>query len=100
MGVPDLVQPRVLITGANGFIGAALLERLQCELFAVTGVARGQGDSSRLVRGPTLAGDADWRDLLAGTQVVVHTAARVHVTICYRTPTLKDTHKARQLNQS
>jgi nucleoside-diphosphate-sugar epimerase len=69
----------VLITGANGFIGAALLERLQCELFAVTGVARGQGDSSRLVRGPTLAGDADWRDLLAGTQVVVHTAARVHV---------------------
>jgi len=79
MTLPDSDRPRVLITGASGFVGAALLKRLRNEAFSVTGVARGKKRSGELVPGPCLTGDADWTALLAGSQVVVHTAARVHV---------------------
>lgn len=70
---------KVLVTGANGFIGAALLARLVREKRAVTGSVRGAvGTHPHWVAGPELGPDADWRALLAGTEVVIHTAARVH----------------------
>jgi len=67
----------ILVTGANGFVGRALMTRL-----AASGVpARG---ASRLPRpGCSAVGEIDsataWGGLLPGVSAIVHLAARVHV---------------------
>lgn len=75
---------RVLVTGANGFLGAALLKQLGM----LTGVeARGSirsksftaGTLSELVIVGELTNQTLWTAALNDVDVVVHTAARVHV---------------------
>lgn len=72
----------VLVTGASGFVGRALVERLVAEgvptLAAVRGATTLHG-STRQVTAPDLGPDADWRAALDGADCVVHLAARVHV---------------------
>jgi nucleoside-diphosphate-sugar epimerase len=74
----------ILVTGANGFVGTALVQRLaKPDNWAVRAVVRGEGTSAAspvqrvVVR--TLAGDTDWRAALEDVGAVVHLAARVHV---------------------
>lgn len=73
----------VLLTGATGFVGAAVLGRLLDDGCRVTAVVRGDYASvdSRAVRYgiDTLDEQTEWRNALEGVQVVVHLAARVHV---------------------
>ncbi|AZL67611.1 UDP-glucose 4-epimerase family protein [Pseudomonas oryziphila] len=73
----------VLLTGATGFVGAAVLGRLLGDGCRVTAVVRGDCASvdSRAVRYGIDALDeqTEWRNALEGVQVVVHLAARVHV---------------------
>ena len=76
------MSARVLVTGANGFVGRALCGALigRCQ---VRGAVRrpGEGcslDGAELVPG-SLSADFDWTDALVGVSVVVHCAARVHV---------------------
>lgn len=69
----------VVVTGANGFVGSALLERLQHAQVPVVGVVRHALPAADCVRGPALEGRGDWVGLLEGCGVLVHTAARVHV---------------------
>lgn len=74
---------RILLTGATGFVGSALLTRWAAEsgLEVVAAARRGgcppQGVSA--VHAADLAPDTRWEAALAGVDVVVHTAARVHV---------------------
>jgi UDP-glucose 4-epimerase len=76
---------RVLVTGANGFVGRALCAELARCGHSVRGALRRKARSPELVEGvePAVVGtiDAgtDWEKALAGCQVVVHLAARVHV---------------------
>ena len=76
---------RVLVTGASGFVGRAMVARLAAGgVHAVRAASRGAprpGGDPRIehVVAPSLAADADWRDALAGCEAVVHAAARVHV---------------------
>lgn len=78
-------MPDVLVTGANGFIGTALCNRLLGENFRVHGTVR-PGKVSLLPEGVEAAhiesidGDTDWINALKGIDTVVHLAARVHVT--------------------
>ena len=75
---------RVLVTGANGFIGTALCQRLQAEGFDVVAALRSrdtrfafQGVRSVII-GP-INGQTKWNEAVAGVDIVVHLAARVHV---------------------
>ncbi|MGA0571658.1 UDP-glucose 4-epimerase family protein [Variovorax sp. VNK109] len=64
---------KILVTGATGFVGKALSNRLR-EDPTNTVV-----ETSRSRKGPELAGGTDWSGLLAHVDCVVHAAARVHV---------------------
>jgi nucleoside-diphosphate-sugar epimerase len=78
---------RVLVTGANGFVGAATVRHLQqsCDFEVRCAVRSGApAVSSSLPTAETVVvGDinagTDWRAALEGVDVVVHTAARVHM---------------------
>lgn len=75
----------VLVTGATGFVGGALVKRLageypaRCVLAAVRRLDLALPENVR----PVLVGDSlfatDWRTVLHGVEAVVHCAARVHV---------------------
>lgn len=77
------MKKAVLVTGASGFVGRALVERLSCDKgFQVRAAVRqiqAWQWGGECVRAPSLGASADWRDALLGMSVVIHCAARVHV---------------------
>ena len=75
---------KVLVTGATGFVGTALLQRLSsedgCSVRASVrnaGALLGCGIEQTVV--PDVGPESQWQEALAGCDVVVHLAARVHV---------------------
>jgi UDP-glucose 4-epimerase len=62
---------KILITGANGFVGRALLETLAKTGYSVVGITR--KDISNIDE------RTDWSSLLKDVDVVIHAAARVHM---------------------
>jgi len=72
----------VLVTGANGFVGSALCERLRKDTVSVRGAARywmsQSGNSADIVIG-SISSETDWVAALRNVSYVVHLAARVHV---------------------
>jgi UDP-glucose 4-epimerase len=75
---------RLLLTGSTGFVGGALLRKLQeiPDLQIVAAVRRATTELSGAVTQITVAGlavDTNWKDALVGVEVVIHCAARVHV---------------------
>lgn len=73
----------ILVTGATGFVGGALVLRLAKEVGAVRAAVRRENVKLPVgvesVRVDALKAATDWRHALVGIQVVVHAAARVHV---------------------
>lgn len=72
----------ILLTGATGFVGHALTERLRRDnRHPLTVVSRGEMDASevRQVQIDRLDGSTQWCKALSGVEVVIHSAARVHV---------------------
>ncbi|WP_321529308.1 SDR family oxidoreductase [Sedimenticola selenatireducens] len=75
---------RILLTGATGFVGRGLLEKMatldNLELVAAvrntTVTLPGNVDSLQVAG---LEPDADWKTALKGVDVVIHSAARAHV---------------------
>lgn len=70
---------RTLITGATGFVGSALMARMQAEGLHPLGTCRGTSLDEHCVSVPPLEAGGDWSGLLTGVGTVVHAAARVHV---------------------
>lgn len=68
-----------LLTGATGFVGRALRPQLLQTGHTVRSAVRLPlvGDAEQVVVG-AIGPDTDWSDALAGVDVVVHLAARVH----------------------
>jgi nucleoside-diphosphate-sugar epimerase len=73
---------KILVTGASGFIGRALIPRLIQSGHEIVATSR---DANAKIAGATvhaiaeLGPDTDWRDALRGIEAVIHLAARVHV---------------------
>lgn len=75
---------RVLVTGATGFVGSALVRRLcqepDCTVLAMSRSGQNvTGKPAIAVRVPDLGPDTRLEDMLAGCDVVMHLAARVHI---------------------
>ncbi|WP_018875687.1 NAD-dependent epimerase/dehydratase family protein [Thioalkalivibrio sp. ALE31] len=74
---------RVLVTGASGFVGSALVDRLERDdRWDVRAGSRRGGALSRgaeWIVTPSLKEGADWGEALHGVSAVVHAAARAHV---------------------
>ena len=75
----------VLITGANGFVGRAVCERMIADGWHVKGTVRSQSSIEALIPGvqavriDSLGPGTHWSEALNGADVVIHLAARVHV---------------------
>jgi UDP-glucose 4-epimerase len=75
----------ILVTGASGFVGGALVKRLasDCSLNVVVAAVRRKIKSPPQGVQHVLLGDmlptTDWNMILKGVDAVVHCAARVHV---------------------
>ncbi|MBX6392710.1 MAG: NAD-dependent epimerase/dehydratase family protein, partial [Burkholderiales bacterium] len=71
---------KVLVTGANGFVGIALCQRLMAQGMEVAGAVRTAAvrlpsGVSRHVVGD-IGGQTDWRSALTACDAVVHLAGR------------------------
>ena len=73
---------RVLVTGATGFIGSSLVDRLDAEGLTIRGSVRRElptSGSFEPVMITEIGEVTDWTGALRGVECVVHLAARVHV---------------------
>ena len=76
---------KVLVTGANGFIGKALCAALVKLGYDVCGAVRHERAVKNITQGvvSVVTGDISegvaWQDILRGVDIVIHLAARVHV---------------------
>lgn len=73
----------VFLTGASGFVGRAILDRLLAEAVPVIAALRSNAKALDVpvptVRFERFDQGHDWSGALAGCEVVIHCAARVHV---------------------
>ena len=76
-------KPSVMVTGANGFVGEALVTSLMSKGFTLRQTVRQMKAETSCDESVFVSGDinesTNWMDALAGVDVIVHTAARVHV---------------------
>lgn len=87
----------ILLTGATGFVGSAVMVRLAVDSYAVTAAVRDQHAAlpAKAQRAVVAGLDADteWSSALVGCDVVIHSAARVHVMHDTSTDPLADFRK-------
>jgi len=76
---------KVLVTGATGFVGRRLCERMLVDGWQVRGTLRTSKDATSLPAGvdavqiQSIGHDTNWSSAMSGIDTVVHLAARVHV---------------------
>ena len=73
---------RVLVTGASGFVGAALSSKLYANRFSVRAAVRSSSSTvknAEMVVVDAINGETDWKEALSDVNVIVHLAARVHI---------------------
>jgi nucleoside-diphosphate-sugar epimerase len=69
---------KILVTGANGFVGSALCCALQVRRLPFVAAVRKKSNEAQIEL-CNFTGTTRWLDVLEGCDVVIHLAARVHV---------------------
>jgi nucleoside-diphosphate-sugar epimerase len=69
----------VLVTGANGFVGSALCDRLKAEGYNFRRAVRARAQIGNSVAVGNIGPDTQWEVALLGVDTVIHTAARAHI---------------------
>lgn len=69
---------RVLVTGATGFVGAALLKRFTADDWEVVPAVRSPVGLQREMVVGNFEGSTNWLPALSGCDAIIHLAARVH----------------------
>lgn len=74
-------SPLILVTGASGFVGRAVVRQLnQSRRFCVRGAGRNSSaDAVSDYHVIELDKDASWSPVVSGVEAVIHCAARVHI---------------------
>jgi nucleoside-diphosphate-sugar epimerase len=70
---------KLLVTGANGFIGKSLSEFLDAKRYHVCRVVRSVTMQKHDYVVGDINGNTDWISVLIGVDIVIHTAARTHI---------------------
>jgi UDP-glucose 4-epimerase len=70
---------KILVTGASGFVGGPVCRALQARGHRVVAASRRDLPGLEVARVGDLGPDTDWSRALAGSEAVVHLAARAHV---------------------
>ncbi|MGR0481933.1 MAG: UDP-glucose 4-epimerase family protein [Candidatus Electronema sp. V4] len=74
----------IILTGSTGFIGQALAHHLHQQVYGVIAAVRRHSDtllsSIRQVPVSDILPDTDWKNALTQANVVIHLAARAHIT--------------------
>jgi nucleoside-diphosphate-sugar epimerase len=76
----DTFLGRVFVTGGTGFVGSALLSRLKKSGVDYVAVARREVTNSCMIPVRNIDPATEWYSALQGCNVLVHLAARVHIT--------------------
>lgn len=74
----DLTMHKILVTGANGFVGSTLCDSLRQQDIAIVAAVRGNARDNEYGMGDFSA-STNWMPALFGCNTVMHLAARVHV---------------------
>ncbi|OOQ43702.1 NAD-dependent dehydratase [Pseudomonas fluorescens] len=73
----------IFLTGATGFVGGAVFSRLLTDNYTVIAALRKgtdlREDHVAKIHVDNIDGTTDWQGSLAGVDVIIHSAARVHV---------------------
>lgn len=78
----EIPNGKVLVTGANGFIGKSLCEEMLRQGWQVKAAMRTSiqmPEGIEVVEIENIDGDTDWKSALQEVAVIIHLAARVHV---------------------
>ncbi|ESS71619.1 UDP-glucose 4-epimerase GalE [Methyloglobulus morosus KoM1] len=72
---------KILVTGANGFLGKAVSQKLIQDGFDVICAVRKPFvlDGASIIKVSGLDGQTDWSESLGGVECVIHASARVHI---------------------
>ncbi len=77
-----VTKKTILVTGASGFIGRHLVERLLVAGYSVRAAARRSfcfPEAVDVAIIPDLSGPIDWKPVLSGVNIVIHLAGAAHV---------------------